>query len=112
MSKFNVTSYDANAIVPKGRKRDERIEVIDTATNAVFGYETDLDCDEVKECFEAFWEGNRFGELITVSKVEKIEVLKTVEFGKQRDEVFREEHYGVKAVYDDDGIFMHTEEVV
>ena len=78
--KFNVTAYDANQIVAKGRRRDERIEMIATATNKVFGYDSDLDCYDVKECFEDFWEGNRFGELIKVSKVERIEVLKTVEF--------------------------------
>ena len=54
--------------------------MIDTATNNVFGYDSDLDCDDVKECYEDFWKDNRFGELITVSKVERIEVVETVEF--------------------------------
>ena len=75
MSKFNVHAYDANS-----KEKIERIELIDTATNNVFGYDSDLDCDDVKEFYEDFWKDNRFGELITVSKVERIEVVETVEF--------------------------------
>ena len=76
MSKFNVTAYDANS-----KEKIERIELIDVETSSLFPPFENPDEIDVKQVYEAFWNfDNRFGELITVSKVERIEVLKTVEF--------------------------------
>ena len=68
MSKFNVTAYDKNAIDPV-----ERIEMIDTETSSLFPPFEDPYEYDVKVAYEKFWKDNRFGELITVSRVQRID---------------------------------------